>query len=130
MKKIIFYVGSGILIVGAGFFALNSYIYQKKQSQEPNAIVPYPGTLTGEYTCLKLKDSSKPQTLECIYGLKTNQGEFYALDFNSVPSGMPNLKSEERITVTGTITPIEMISADYWQKYDVKGIMSVTGDIQ
>lgn len=120
----------GVLIVVAGFFALNSYIYYQKQSQGPNEIVPYNGTLTGELTCLKLKDNSKPQTLECIYGLKTNQGEYYALDFNSLPSAMTNLKSEERLSVTGTITPIEMLSADHWQKYDVKGIISVTDDIR
>lgn len=100
------------------FFAFNSYIYDQKQVQTP--IEPYEATLSGTMVCLPHKDTSGPQTLECASGLKTDAGEHYALDTET----MPNIGSGERFTASGIITPVENLSAD--QKYDIVGVFSVS----
>lgn len=122
MKKLLIIIGILLVVGTVGFFAFNQYIYNQKQgSGEP--VVPYEGTLSGTYVCLPHKDTTGPQTLECAFGLKTQTGEYYALDFGQ---GDPTqFMGGQEVTLTGTITPIEMLSSDQWQKYDVVGILSV-----
>ncbi|RJR15016.1 hypothetical protein C4579_03030 [Candidatus Microgenomates bacterium] len=123
MKKPISVVLIFVLITVFGFFAFNNFIYQQKQGNG-ESVAPYEATLTGVYVCLPHRDTSGPQTLECAYGLKTQVGEYYALDFGeNVP--LSNFVSGESVTLSGIITPIEYISSDYWQKYAIAGIFSV-----
>lgn len=121
MKRLLIIVfGLAILLVLA-FFAFNNFIYDQKQgSGEP--VAPYQGTLTGEYVCLPHRDTRGPQTLECAFGLKTATGEHYALDFGEKPP--TDFKGGQTVTLSGTITPIENLSSDQWQKYDIVGIFS------
>jgi hypothetical protein len=35
----------------------------------------------------------------------------------------------ERFTANGTVTPIERLSTDHWQKYNIEGIFSVTDSV-
>lgn len=123
---------SGIVVIGviiAGFYILNNHIYEEKQG---DGIVtePYRATLTGVQTCLPHKDTSSPQTLECAIGMQTDSGEYYALDFNLMSQTPPEIQSGQRFTASGTITPIERLSSDHWQKYNVEGIFSVTDSVQ
>ncbi len=116
----------GILIVA--FFAFNEYIYTQKQAgPDP---VAYQATLTGEYVCLPHTDTSGPQTLECALGLKTDAGEYYALDFNLMPTAMAELATGDRISANGTITPVALLSSDHWQQYPIEGIFSVTDSLE
>lgn len=89
------------------------------------AVVPAQATLTGQYGCLDHKDKSGPQTMECAIGLKTADGKAYALDLSALPLSQATSATGTTITVTGLLTPIEMISSAQWQKYDVQGIMKV-----
>ena len=123
-------IGIVALLLFGGFLVLNSYIYTQKQGNTTENIMPYKGTLTGEYVCLPHRDQEGPQTLECAFGLKTDANEYYSLDFNQMPKDFPDAKTGERISVTGTITPIELLSTDQWQKYAITGIVSVTDPIQ
>lgn len=84
--------------------------------------VPYESTLEGTVVCLPHKDTSGPQTLECAIGLQTSVNEFYALDANG--ENPPPYKTGQRIRAQGIITPAEMLSADRWHKYNMKGIFS------
>ncbi len=118
-----------LLLLGAGFFAFNSYIYNQKQ-RNPSEITPYNGTLSGEYVCLPHKNQNGPQTLECALGMKTNTDEYYALDFNLMSQEQPNLKTGDRFTATGLITPVELLNTNQWNKYSIEGIFSITGPIQ
>lgn len=111
------------LVLAGWFFVINNYIYNQKQGDIRN-IAPYKGTLTGEYVCLPHKNTKGPQTLECAFGLKTDSGEYYALDFNLTSQKIPNFKTGERYSVTGTITPVELLSSE--QKYNIQGIITVT----
>ena len=93
---------------------------------EPPPVAAY-RTLTGEYVCLPHKNSSGPQTLECALGIKADSGLYYALDMQG-RLGSGNYINDpvgSRIKVSGTLVPIEAISSDHWQIYNIKGIMQV-----
>jgi hypothetical protein len=126
MKKTLLAITIGIALLGGGFFALNSYIYNQKQGDNTQNVVPYQGTLTGTYVCLPHTNQKGPQTLECALGLKTDTGEYYALDFNAVPQSQFSLKMGDRFTMTGLITPVQMLSTDQWRKYPIEGILSLS----
>lgn len=132
-----------------GFNKLNSYIYSEKQADDssqtdnssgadnsdnsqqidnPN-YEPYRATLTGEYVCLPHKDQSGPQTEECAYGLLTDTGEYYAIDFYLMSQSHSEFSTGDRFSATGVITPIERLSTNQWNKYPIKGIFSVTDSV-
>jgi len=133
MNKLAIILGAILVLLIVSFFALNSYIYDEKQAN-PEEIAhdfePYRATLTGEYVCLPHADTEGPQTMECALGIKTDSGEYYALDFNLMSQTPPNLATGDRFTASGVITPIERLSTDHWRKYDVEGIFSVTDSVQ
>ncbi len=121
-----------ILIVIA--LALAGLMVWSAQNQpvkpEPRDIVRTPTTLTGTYLCLPHRDTSGPQTLECALGLQTDNGDYYALDFNLVSQGVPNFKTGDRLSVKGILTPTEMLSTTHWRIYPIKGILSVTDSVK
>lgn len=104
----------------------NANADQSTNTPQVPGVVPTQTTLVGTYICLPHKDPSAPHTLECAFGLKTETGVLYALDFNGLDVdgiSIPNVG--KKITVHGLLTPIEMLSSDYWKTYDIKGIMKV-----
>lgn len=108
------------------FILFNSFIYYQKQGGgRPQSIERYQGQLTGEYVCLPHRDTSGPTTLECAFGLMTDSGEYYAVDFGVENTEFSEFVAGERVTLDGIITPIEMLSTDQWQKYNIQGIISV-----
>lgn len=127
-KTILFIIGLAIVLVG-GFYALNAYIYSEKQG-DPSDIKAYRGTLSGEVVCLPHKDTGGPHTMECAFGMRTDTGEHYALDLSLMSQENPGLDSGDRFTANGLITPLELLSTDHWQKYDIEGIFSVTDSIE
>lgn len=118
-------IAAGIAIV-VGFYAFNAYIYDEKQ--EPNDVVSYRATLEGEVTCLPHVGDG-PHTMECAYGLKTDAGEYYALDLALMSQQATMPETGERISANGTVTPVEMLSSDHWRTYDIEGIFSVTDSL-
>lgn len=58
-------------------------------------------TLTGEFVCLPHKDTSGAQTLECAFGLLTNDNRYYALQFVAHPN---DIQMNKRVEVAGTLT--------------------------
>ncbi len=143
-----FFIGRAIgfivvLLVVIAFFAVTNYMYPANSANLPNLqnlpnlpgspelsgppnYTPYRTTLTGTQVCLPHKNTSGPQTLECAIGMKADSGEYYALDFNLMSQTPPNIPSGARFTASGVITPVENLSSDHWQKYNMKGIFSVT----
>jgi hypothetical protein len=86
---------------------------------------PTPITLTGTYTCLPKKNTGGPVTLECAFGLKTDEG-YYSLDMSSIlTDNYPMLYGNETITVEGMLVPKAMLSSDRWKTYDVIGVIAV-----
>lgn len=121
-----------VLIIGflsAGFFTFNNYIYDQKQQSNPNSTTPHRGTLSGEFLCLPHKDQTGPQTEECAFGMKTEAGEYYAVDFSLSSQELPPLKAGDKFSATGLITPIENLSSNQWQRYPIEGIFSITDSL-
>lgn len=127
MKRILIVLAVVAAALVVGFFALNSYIYNEKQ--EGPVAEAYFGTLSGTQVCLPHKDTTGPQTLECAIGMKTDGGEYYALDLEAA-ANTSVMEGGKRFTASGTITPIELLSSDQWQKYQVSGIFSVAGEVK
>jgi hypothetical protein len=124
MKKpfvILAFVGLAASAIFA-FYAFNLFIYNEKQDPG-NPLAPYTATLTGEYVCLPHKDTRGPVTLECAFGLKTESGEHYALDLGNSDSS--SFVAGQTATLSGTITPLALLSTDHWQKYNIEGILSI-----
>jgi hypothetical protein len=128
MQKIILSIGVVIFLLVAGFYAFNSYIYNEKQ--EPNEVQAYRGTLAGEYICLSFKDDAKEAQDVCQFGIKTEAGEYYAVDFALMSQEKTELNIGDKFSANGLITPIEMLSSDHWQQYQVTGIFSVTDSVK
>lgn len=129
MKKALLIIIAIAVVLVAGFYALNAYIYAEKQGN-PADIVSYRGTLSGEVVCLPHANTDGPQTMECAYGLKTDAGEYYALDLAAMSQEHPPLETGERIKANGLITPIELLSSDHWKIYAIEGIFSVTDSVE
>ncbi len=118
-------------IVGiiAAFYSFNNYIYQQKQGNGQGT-EPYRATLSGEYLCLPHVDTSGPQTLECALGLRTDVGEYYAIDLSLMSQEHRPLVTGERISANGLVTPTERLSTDHWRQYPIEGIFSVTDSLR
>lgn len=124
----------GVTLILFGIFAFANQQNQKTPENKititptPTIDTPQKVTLKGEVVCLPHKDTSGPQTLECAFGLKADDGNYYALDAGSqVP---PPYNTGEHIQASGIFTPIERLSTDHWQKYNVKGIFSITDSVK
>ncbi len=83
-------------------------------------------TIRGMFVCLPHKDTSGPQTMECAFGMKANNGLHYALDFSDSSTSAFDLPMDREYSVTGLLVPIEALSTDHWQKYDVNGVIRVS----
>jgi hypothetical protein len=128
-----FYIGRTIgtlvvlSIIGL-FYLFNNYIYKEKQGYD-NVVVSYRASLSGEYICLPHKNTTATHTDECTAGLRTEVGEYYAIDFHMMSQMHAPISVGEKISANGVVTPIEMLSSDHWQMYPVEGIFSVTDSL-
>lgn len=84
----------------------------------PNEIV-----VDGLYVCLP-KKTDGPSTEECRLGIMTDEGIYYSLDTNRLPSYI-EYPTGTRLHLEGIFTPIEMISSNLGKIYDIKGIITV-----
>jgi hypothetical protein len=98
----------------------------------PKAIAPIdpsvssPKSLEGRATCLPHKEKAGVQTDECALGLETDAGTFYAIDGSGLePGALVTLNESVRVRVGGLAVPIEAISSNAWDRYDIIGIMRV-----
>lgn len=132
MRKPLLILGIIAALLIVGFFILNRYIYNQKQANVNEVSTPYRGTLTGEYVCLPPAAESNPETPECLAALKTDQDEYYVIDFGLMSQDRPDLQEGDRFTASGVITPIENLSTDHWRQYpvEIEGIFSLTDSVQ
>ena len=129
-QSLVFSIVVVIIAFVAGFYSLSNNTDKEKQPNVDVTSEPYRATLTGVQTCLPHKDTSGPQTLECAIGMKTDSGEYYVLDLSTTSQTPDKIQDGDRFTASGLVTPIEYLSSDQWQKYDVKGVFSVTDSVE
>ncbi len=89
---------------------------------------PQRATLEGTYVCLPHRNTSGPQTLECAFGIKATDNHHYALDTNTLQPRdvLEKIQVNDTIKVSGLLVPVQQLSSDHWQRYNIRGIMSVT----
>ena len=90
---------------------------------------PYRATLTGIHVCLPHKEKTDGETLECVAGIQTDEGTYYALDLALMSQTAEQIPSGTRFTASGLVTPIAYLSADRWEQYEVTGIFSITDSL-
>lgn len=91
---------------------------------------PQSVTLSGTYECLPHIDMSGPQTQECAFGIKTDAGFYYAVNFGESANAMDQFQSNARITAEGFVVAKEALSSDQWAKYNMEGIFTITKVIE
>jgi len=123
--RVIGFLVVAVALVGA-LFLFNNYIYQEKQGVE-TAAESYRATLEGEYVCLLYKAGATGT--RCEPGLKTNSGEYYAVDFQMMTETTPVLELAQKFSANGTVTTVEALSSYKWQQYEMEGIFSVTDSL-
>lgn len=82
-------------------------------------------TITGNFACIPAKESTSDAKDVCELGLRSKDGKYYALDTSNVLDANTDLKAEETIAVTGTISSGEDLSTTAWALYDIAGIIKV-----
>lgn len=119
-----------IILIFVGFLFV--YLYQYSNFSKlipftsPAPIVPYEVEIKGQHVCLPHKNTRGAQTLECALGIMTEEDVYYALDLSALPSEVTtSFGAKKNLSVKGLMVPVEQLSSDYWQKYNIKGIIQV-----
>ena len=112
-----------LAVVGFFFFWGASIKSENVEVLDPT---PRNVTLSGTYVCLPHLDTGGPQTMECAFGLLTDDGVYYAVNFGQSENSMEQFQSGEHITAEGFIVIREALSSDHWFKYNMKGIFTIT----
>lgn len=93
-----------ILVVGGTIWA-GVAIIQKKSEPTPPEVV----TVEGTFDCLPRKDTSRPHTLECALGIKTDDNIYYALKFEKDPSMASSVVTGQRAKISGLFQKQESV---------------------
>lgn len=81
-------------------------------------------TVTGNFSCLPLKDGTIPEE-DCALGVRSHDGSYYALDISRIQDANTDLKAEDTIAVTGFLLPQTQVAGSEWVSYNVIGIIKV-----
>lgn len=83
-------------------------------------------SIEGKPTCLSHKGNPQVTTMECAFGIATDEGRAYALDLSGMGDRADSVTSGSRIRVTGTRTAPGGPGAAAWDRYEIAGIVHVT----
>lgn len=82
--------------------------------------------IIGTPRCLPPAPDFSAVTLECVAGIESDRGLFYALDTQELSEqAVSALYVSERVEVRGSFVPLEALSSSHWQKYETEGIIQV-----
>lgn len=118
-------IGSVLAVGIAGYFFFLTPSFNKALTETQDS-TPKNVTLSGTYVCLPHADTTGPQTEECAFGIKTDEGDYYAVNFGASADAMAQFQSGAHITAEGFIVIREALSSDQWAKYNMKGIFTIT----
>lgn len=124
-KKLVLNIFSILVVLGAFYFGFTN-TSNAPLNPDDSQSEPRPMALSGTYACLPYKNPDMPHTLECRVSIQGDDGFYYLLDTNFLESMLPEPEVGNRISGEGIFTPIEMLSTDQWQVYNVRGIFSIT----
>jgi len=113
-----------VVILVVAVLAVFGYLFFAGWDKAVNNGVDGMTTITGNFSCLPLKDTTAEVT-DCSLGIRSRDGSYYALNVSRVQDANIDLKAEDTIAVTGTIEPDETMSDDRWAPYDIAGVVKV-----
>jgi hypothetical protein len=119
----------GLIVLGALGYVL--FVHNATPQQTPEAIDPTPKqmTISGTYGCLPHKNTDGPQTMECAFGIQTDEGAWYAANFGQSANAAEQFRGNAHVVVEGFAVPIRALSTNQWDKYNIAGIFTVTKTI-
>ncbi|MBI1974682.1 MAG: hypothetical protein HYS51_02465 [Candidatus Zambryskibacteria bacterium] len=82
-------------------------------------------TVTGSFNCLPFKDGTSIDDTNCVLGVKSRDGFYYALDISHIQDVNTDLKVEDTIAVTGFIKPESEAATSQWTAFGIKGVIRV-----
>jgi hypothetical protein len=121
---ILFIIVSLLVIVSFGSTKQKRYI--KENSDNSLNSLPKDITLSGNYVCLPHINELKSSSTDCVFGLKTDNGEYYMVNFGAGASAMPEFQSGKHITAKGFVVIKEALSTDQWVNFNMKWIFTIT----
>lgn len=92
------------------------------------SVLPQTETMQGIYGCVPVRAGATPPSPGCVVGIARAQSDGHLLlDLSLLETGIASsLKAGDRIEVTGLVVPINQISSDHWDAYDLDGILQAT----
>jgi hypothetical protein len=123
LGKVLVLVGA-LIIIGLGY--LSFMRVPQEQSRTAVDAEPQNMTLSGVYECLPHADTTGPQTEECAFGVRTDDGEYYAVNFGQSAGAMEQFKAGAHIVAEGFMIPKEALTDKTWDTYLMKGMFTVT----
>jgi hypothetical protein len=115
-----------VVVVVAGLM----YQTVPEETVAPLDPTPTPVTLSGTYVCLSHADTTGPQTEECAFGIQTDDGEYYAVNFGASAQAMEQFQSGVHIRAEGFVVIKEALSTNQWEQYTMKGVFTVTNVVE
>ncbi len=117
MKKNLTLFSCVLVLIITGYFAVLHF--SRTNIQSPIDSAPKQVTLSGTYVCLPYIDTTKSSE-ECVFGLKTDGGEYYMVNFGQSGTAMEAFQNGEHIVAQGFVVPKEALSTDHWAPYNMK----------
>lgn len=109
-----------VIVLGISLFVwLNKKLASAQfvSTEEPIAV-------TGKTLCLAPKGDKNAPQKECTNGIKSISGDYYALDVSGIPDKeFQRAQKASKINVEGLMVPVEALSSDHWQQYEIVGII-------
>ena len=127
MKKLLYLVP--VLII---LFLLAAFFIGQRNRGVGVLPTPTPAgdiSVVGRQICLPHRDTTGPQTMECALGIAGEDGNNYSLDLAAVGGDVLS-GGDAMLRIEGVFTPVEALSNDFWQKYDMVGIITVSSVVE
>lgn len=126
-----FTAGASAVLASVTFFAPTDAIVADYRAVMDSltvsaAAMPERAQLSGTIVCLPHKGDG-PHTMECAFGLKTDDGAHYGLSLALMSQSAAQLDTGDYITAWGVITPVP--EGDRLAIYDIEGLFSVTDSL-
>ena len=125
-NKNIFLAIAGLIAVGLATYMIFFDISVKSPNLENLDPTPQNATISGTYVCLPHMNTTGPQTTECAFGIETDSGEYYAVNFGQSGVAMEQFHSGAHIKAEGFVVIKESLNTDQWKNYNMKGIFTIT----
>jgi len=117
----------GVCLMVAGAYVMFNHFFVSQSEQD---LIPERVQIGGTYVCLPFRFEYEQTNTDCAAGIYTDTGMYYAVDFGLLSEGMPQLVEGDQFSAEGIVTPVSALGTDYWNRYEVAGIFSITDSFE